>query len=93
MMYEVFVADYENPIHNVVFDTCHKDRIAQKGKRRGRSIPYWLVVTTQRYYSQTWQNDHTANPNWKYVLTPREMRDSIVCREAPKRAQQPRARH
>ena len=93
MMYEVFFSSDTDPIHNVVFEVCLKDRITQKGRRRGRSIPYWLVVTTKRYFPHVWEHDHTANNNWKYVLMSREMRNSLVSGEAPKRAQQSRARH
>ena len=92
MMYEVFLAPDTDPIHNVVFEVCLKDRIIQKGRRRGRSS---ILASgyNQETFSSRWEQDHTANYSWKYVIMSREMRNSLVCGEAPKRAQQPRARH
>ena len=84
---EVFSAQITDPVHNVVFASALKDRITQTGKRRGRSIPYWLPTTTKRFFQSRWASDHTArSPDAQYISISRAIRES--CGEAPKRAQQ-----
>ena len=58
MYNEVFEAPSHNPIHHVIFATAYKDRIQTEGRRRGMKFPYWIEVTTQRYFPQHW----SANP-------------------------------
>ena len=84
MLSEVFLADMQEPIHNVVFCNGYKGRIRSIGRRRGRGR-YWLEECCHRFYPEEFL-DHTAcNTNWRYVL---------IKRKAPKRAQAAlRARH
>ena len=58
MYQNVFAAPSEDPLHHVVFANAYKDRIQTEGRRRGMKFPYWIEVTTQRYFPQHW----SANP-------------------------------
>ena len=68
VMKEVYDAPMEDPMHFVVFASCHKDRILYQGRRRSMqfltryAIPCWIEVTARRYYPGLL--DHNArNPH------------------------------
>ena len=72
MLSEVFLADMQEPTHNVVFCSGYKDRIRSVGRRRGRGR-YWLEECCHRFYPEEFL-DHTAsNTNWRYVLIKRKL--------------------
>ena len=76
MLSEVFQANMQEPIHNVVFCNGYKDRIRSIGRRRGRGR-YWLEECCHRFYPDKF-HDHTAfNPNWRYVMIKRKLSDSL----------------
>ena len=73
VMKEVYNAPMEDPMHSVVFASCHKDRILYQGRRRGMQFPYWIEVTAKRYYPGLL--DHNArNPHELYLKISRELR-------------------
>ena len=49
MLKEVFFADIDNPLHNVVFASAFRDRIRVTGRKRGRKKAYWVETTTLRF--------------------------------------------
>ena len=85
MLSEVFLADMQEPIHNVVFCSGYKDRIRSIGRRRGRDR-YWLEECRRRFYPEEFQDNTALNPNWRYVAIKRKLSDSSLG-QAPKRAQ------
>ena len=86
---EVFLQFPSEPTHNVVFCSAHKDRIQHQGRRKGMQFPYWIEVTTKRFFAEVWKTDHNAqNPNRQYTTIYK-----ILAESAPKRAQQTRAGH
>ena len=50
MLKEVFFADLDNPLHNVVFASAFRDRIRVTGRKRGRKKAYWVETTTLRFF-------------------------------------------
>ena len=73
VMKEVYNASMEDPMHSVVFASCHKDRILYQGRRRGMQFPYWIEITAKRYYPGLL--DHNAgNPHELYLKISRELR-------------------
>ena len=73
VMKEVYNAPMEDPMHSVVFASCHKDRMLYQGRRRGMQFPYWIEVTAKRYYPGLL--DHNArNPHELYLKISRELR-------------------
>jgi len=91
----------EDPMHNIVF--CHpmKDRIQAQGRRKGMQFPYWIEVTSQRHFPETWIGDHTARSyaakqlygqNEQYVILGKLLKNlRDPAEQAPKRATYMRA--
>ena len=74
---QVFQANDHDPVKNVVFNTGYRDRIQTKGRRRGGKIPYWIEVTTKRFFQDHW--DHNSGrgllgPNTVYSSIARALR-------------------
>ena len=94
ILQQVFNSQPENPLHHVVLSPAYKDRIQATGRRRGGKIPYWIEITTQRHFPETW-NLHPGNgilgPNVVYGQIARSLR--TMSDAAPMRADLQRARH
>ena len=50
MMHEVFNSSRSEAHQPVAFNTAHKDRIFNQGRRRGMQFPYWVEVMTKQYF-------------------------------------------
>ena len=88
----VFATSDQDPVHHVVFSPGFKDRIQAMGRRRGGKVPYWIEVTTRRFYKEHW-NHHLVrgtDHNAVYHSISRALRTSG---HAPMRARNMRARH
>ena len=87
MMAEVFNSDRSEVFHSVVFNIAHKDRILNRGRRRGMQFPYWLEVCSKQYHTSIWYSPvRTAYPQSKYELVARQLRDPAVLGKTPERA-------
>ena len=99
----IVCSSLDDPMHNIVF--CHpmKDRIQAQGRRKGMQFPYWVEVTTHRYFPNIWVGDHTARSyaakklygqNEQYVILKKQLQSlRDPAEQAPKRATYMRTWH
>ena len=91
---EVFHTDSSLPLHHVVFNSAYRDRIVDRGRRRGRKKPYFIETTSQRYFPRIW----SESPG-RGVFGPHAVHSAIsrhlkrTSGHAPKRARRQRTRH
>ena len=85
MLTEVFFADLDKPLHNVVFASAFKDRIRVTGRKRGRKKSYWVETTTHRFFRNNWTNlaRVEVGPHCPYSSIYRDLASS---EQAPMRA-------
>ena len=86
MMYRVFTASVEDPIHNVVFISTYGDRIVIKGRHRGRKRPYWLETTTQAFFPNKWIDHSRCSGLGRFTVYAEVNRDLRRTGQAPMRA-------
>ena len=90
MMYTVFTSPLEDPIHNVLFSSAHRDRIVIKGRHRGRKRPYrleyWLEITTQAHFPELWSKHSRCSSLGKFTVYAEINSDIRSTGQAPMRA-------